>query len=447
MGINTPFNGPPGDQICFNGQFQHSYFLRYIADTLNAIRATPKAKPIFMYTTLNVVHDERSLRTQTLDGTLQNYVSSVANDENTLSIILADHGNTYTLYASEFLEGRFEMFHPSLFFIVPDKVASFLGEDVMSALKVNQRRLVTMIDLHRSLMALATPLRGVRPEGVFTPISENRTCDDLELRTPNLCVCEGWDIPADNDTWQIPVAEFAIGELNNRLQKQYHALPSVQNCPKVIKPSCQRLQALWFENVRVRNSKTDQSLITSMDIRVKAGDVVPQKQDIFHVEVQTKEILVSERSSLDMRLLNYDRHTLFGKYQICADSGVELKLCVCSHNASNSGLAPHSFERWKHFGQRSIFKNISNRLCLWLVERRYSKGKAYEVANLCPNQPFRVKIDAVTSNKKLSRQLPVTFDVQPGQVVFVFYLAATISVTATIENDTLSETEVRDPIK
>ena len=445
MGIDSPFNGPPGDQICFNGQFQHSYFLRYIADTLNAIRSTRKAKPILMYTALNVAHDQRSMRTQTLDGTLQNYVSSVAKDESTLSIILADHGNTYTWYASEFLEGRFEMFHPSLFFIVPDKVASLLGEDVMSALKVNQRRLVTMIDLHRSLMALATPLRGVRPEGVFTPISENRTCDDLELRTPNLCVCEGWDVPADNDTSRIAVAEFAIGELNNRLQKQYHSLSSVQNGSKVIKPSCQRLQPLWFENVRLRNSKIDQSLITSMDIRVKAGDVVPQKQDIFHVEVQTKE--TSERSSLDMRLLNYDRHTLFGKYQICVDSGVELKLCVCSHNASSSGLAPYSLERWKHFGQRSIVKNISNRPCLWLVERRYSKGKAYEVANLCPNQPFRVKIDAETSNKKLSRQLPVTLDVQPGQVLFVFYMAARISVTATIENDTVSETEVRDPIK
>lgn len=110
-------------------------------------------------------------------------------------------------------------------------------------------------------------------------------------------------------------------------------------------------------------------------------------------------------------------------------------------------LAPHSLERWKHFGQRSIVKTISNRPCLWLVERRYSKGKAYEVANLCPNQPFLVKIDAETSNKKLSRQLPVTLDVQPGQVLFVFYMAARISVTATIENDTVSETEVRDPIK
>lgn len=69
------------------------------------------------------------------------------------------------------------------------------------------------------------------------------------------------------------------------------------------------------------------------------------------------------------------------------------------------------------------------------------------MANLCPNQPFLVKIDAETSNKKLSRQLPVTLHVQPGQVLFVFYMEARISVTATIENDTVSETEVRDLIK
>ena len=373
----------------------------------------------------------------------------MANDENTLTIILADHGNTYTSYTSEILEGRFEMFHPSLFVIVPNRVASLLGKSAMSALEINQRRLVTMIDLHHSLMALAGPLRRVKPVGVFTPISKKRTCDDLELRTPNLCVCEGWDIPADNDTGRIPIAAFAVGELNNRLQEQYNKVFSLrqntQDDAEIIKRSCKRLEPLWFENVRERNSKTDGSLITSMDIGVKSGDVVSQHQDIFHVEVKTKEI--SEQRSLNMTLLTYDRLTLFGKYKMCADDGVELKLCVCSRNASKISLAVESHKRWEHFGQRPVFKNISNKPCLWLMIRRYSKANSYEVANFCPGKSFRVKVDAEASNMKFSRQLPLTLDAKPGEVIFAFsvgkhlsYWDAEISITATVENESSHET-------
>ena len=340
---------------------------------LQAINASRKARPLLLFSTLNAAHDHRSIRTQTLDVDLERYVTTVAKDENTLSIILADHGNTYTSYTTQVLEGRFEMFHPSLFVIVPDKVASLLGMEAMSALETNQKRLVTMIDLHHSLMALSVPIHGVRSVGVFTPISKNRTCDDLELRTPNLCVCEGWDIPADNNTSYEAIAEFAIGQLNNHLQEQYEKMLSTQNNsqlkPEKFKRSCQRLQPLWFENVRLRNCKVDGLLITSMDIRVTAGDQVPQKEDIFHIEVKTKEM--TGKNSLEMKLLTFDRLTLFGKYQACADDGVELKLCVCSRNASRtrSGLSSESPDGWKYFGQRSVLKRISNISCLFSCDK------------------------------------------------------------------------------
>ena len=129
------------------------------------------AWPLLLHTALNVAQDDSSIRTQTLDADLESYVTSMANDENTSTIILADHGNTYTSYMSEVLEGRFEMFHPSLLVIVPDRVASLLGKNAMSALEINQKRLFTMVELHHSLMALAGPVRGVNPVGVFTPIS------------------------------------------------------------------------------------------------------------------------------------------------------------------------------------------------------------------------------------------------------------------------------------
>ena len=399
---------------------------------------------------LNVAHDHRSIRTQTLDVDLERYVTDMAQEENTFTIILADHGNTYTTYTADVLEGRFEMFHPSLFIIVPDKVASRLGKNVMSALAANQRRLVTMIELHRSLMVLAKPLiGGVKQVGLFTPMSPNRTCDNLELRTPNLCVCEGWDVPADNDSSRMPIAEFAIGQLNNRMQAQYQEELSLKANTGAragkIRRSCQRLLPLWFENVRERNSKTDGSLITSMDIRVAAGDVVPQREDIFHVEVWTREI--KGNKSLRMKLRSYDRLTLFGKYAACADHNVELKLCVCSQNATKmrSEITPQSPEGWKRFGQRPVVKDVSNTQCLRLITWSYddNNSKAYEVANVCQNQSYRVKVEALqASNVKFSRHLPFHLDVESAGVLFVLsvrkhisYWNSEVEIAVTVDNE------------
>ena len=400
---------------------------------------------------LNVAHDHRSIRTQTLDVDLERYVTDMAKEENTLTIILADHGNTYTRYTSDVLEGRFEMFHPSLFIIVPDRVASLLGKNTMSALTANQRRLVTMIDLHRSLMVLDKPLSGVvKPVGLFTPISPNRTCDDLELRTPNLCVCEGWDVSADNDTSRIPIAEFAIGQLNNRIQEQLEKVRSrkgnTETGVRKIRRSCQRLQPLWFENVRERNSKTDGSLITTMNIRVPSGDVVFQTEDIFYVEVRTKEILGEK--SLQMELLTYDRLTLYGKYAACADDGVELRLCVCSQNArkTRSKITSLSSEGWVHFGQHPVFRKLDNTDCLRLITWSYDDkkiSKSYEIESFCQNQSYRVKVEAViASNVKFSRELPLYLDVKPGSVLFalsvrkhVSYWNAEVEITATVEKE------------
>ncbi|KAK3749302.1 hypothetical protein QZH41_020078, partial [Actinostola sp. cb2023] len=69
-GLVVPFNGPEEMKICFNGKFQHSYFLQHVLDTLKAIKTSPRALPILSYLTLNVGHDQDGLRIQTFDKDL-----------------------------------------------------------------------------------------------------------------------------------------------------------------------------------------------------------------------------------------------------------------------------------------------------------------------------------------------------------------------------------------
>lgn len=426
FGTDAPFNGPKGDQICFNGKLQHSYFLQYSIDTLNTIASSRRSRPLLSYTALNVGHDETGRRIQSLDSELARYVSTIVNDQNSLTIILADHGNTYTEYTYAILEGRFEMFHPSLFVIVPNKVASLLGQDALSALEVNQGRLVTMIDLHHSLLPLAGPLSGfVKPVGLFTPISANRTCNDVELRTPNLCVCEGWDSPTTNDSSKISIVEFAVGELNNLVQAQFTKSANGKRKMYPILRACQRLRPLRFENVRERNSKSDGGLITSFDIYFQAGNVVNHDEDIFRVEVKSREL--ANQNSLQMELVHYDRLTLYGKYDTCADQGVHLKLCICSERkekrSSMTNLEKVPWPQYTTFlFKKAKARKIGGIECLFLIKRNHSLGEcvAFEIANTCPNKMFTMKISANFENMRLSRGLPFKITVQAGSIKYAF---------------------------
>ena len=418
-GVESPFNGPENNQICFNGKFQHSYFLRSVVDTVKAISQAKYALPLFSYMSLSVGHDNAGRRIQTLDDDLVQYVTELAHDNSTLTIILADHGNTYTYYASAILEGKFEMFHPHLFMIVPTTVADYLGEKALEALRINQRRIVSMYDLHDTIMALAaSAVDEVRPAGLFQPIKSNRTCDDIKLLTPNLCVCDGWDSPTSNDTLKMALVEFAVGQLNNLLQDKL--LNNHSSTPSL--SSCERIRPIRYENIRVRNSKTDGSLITTFDLVVHAGNVVPQKEDVFHLEVKSFEL--PEQISFDMQLLSYDRLTMFGKYKQCAAANAPLKLCICSKDEKGNSTTENKKDKWLEnsifFGKNTKFKRIKSSKCLFLTKRDFdSTVIAYEVTNSCKDKRFVVSIDINNDqNVRISRAVPFKADVFPLSVRF-----------------------------
>ena len=411
-------------------------------DTINAISQSSLARPLLSYMSLSVAHDHRGRRIQSLDNELVQYVTDIARDSNTLTIMLADHGNTYTHYTNAIMEGRFEMFHPHLFLIVPKRVAGLLGVDAMEALQVNQRRLVSAFDLHHSLMALAGPILGkVKRVGLFAPVPINKTCDDIELRTPNLCVCEGWDSPTKSDPIKLGLVEFAIGELNNKIQDQYSKSLKGSKPEKQAHQACERLKPLSFRNPRVRNSKSDGSLITSFEVRVKAGDVAPQDHDAFHLEVQTLEL--PDKFSLSMKLRSFERISLFENYRRCADEDVDLKLCICSENATESVRKKRSNDfPWhtylKYFGQAPTFAAVDHH-CVFLTRREHNKRKAFafELIDRCEfNCTVAVDVTEM-SNARLSRSVPFEVEIWPSSVRFVlsvqrfvYYWKSSVQVSA-----------------
>jgi hypothetical protein len=182
-----------------------------------------------------------------------------------------------------------------------------------------------------------------------------------------------------------------------------------------------------------------------MDIVVPAGDVVPQKEDLFRVEVKTT--FSPSKLSLDMTLLHYERLSMFGKYKSCADDNANLKLCVCSRNTSSSRQITRDAKalviaNTKRFFDGEISMNVIDmHNCVYLIKRVYDEGDAYayEVANMClDSRPRDVHIMYFDCfNIKASRDSPIRLTVLPGTITFVFsarkdvsYHDSQISVTA-----------------
>lgn len=97
-----------------------------------------------------------------------------------------------------------------------------------TALVENQRRLFTFLDVHRVLMSLNDPEKMLSQnnseDGIFAVLPANRTCADLSLMPLTLCKCEDFDrynsveYNSDSHKW---LAEFALGTLNDAIQKQH----------------------------------------------------------------------------------------------------------------------------------------------------------------------------------------------------------------------------------
>ena len=214
-------------KVCLNGEFYSQYFLDYITKVYVTLNKDRIAKSLLSFMHFNTGHEYTGVRMINMDANLANFLMKMAQSPDTLTVIFSDHGNRNTRY-SYTDEGRRETFDPILFMLVPDGVAEKLGQQRMAALVENQKHLFTLLDVHRALVSLNDPEKinsqNSTAVGIFAVLPANRTCADLRLMPLTRCKCEGFDDShqvednSENLKW---LAEFALGALNDAIQKQH----------------------------------------------------------------------------------------------------------------------------------------------------------------------------------------------------------------------------------
>ncbi|KAJ7370443.1 hypothetical protein OS493_032333 [Desmophyllum pertusum] len=274
--VTNQFNRPR--RICFGGKVYSEHFLDYSLSVFQGYIDSGRRQPIFAYTHLSPGHEVTGTRIRQIDDALSGYLYSIAHEEDTLTIVFSDHGPKTTKYSFQTMEGRGEIYDSLLFAIVPEKVSNILGLRRVRAMVTNQNRLLTTLDLHNTLMSIGDSERSTSGsysrEGIFSEIPPNRTCADLSIKPSAVCKCEGWDqrFP-DNDPQFIFLAEFALGFLNNNIQRNFLTTPNITGGFG----KCQRLVGQRFEKIRRR--KVDENYLLTMDL------VVLPRNEIFEVQL------------------------------------------------------------------------------------------------------------------------------------------------------------------
>ncbi|XP_022808153.1 uncharacterized protein LOC111345143 [Stylophora pistillata] len=423
---------------CLNGRYVFDYIFDFIDKFQLALRVTKTKSPVFSYTYLTLTKDELGVSIRQLDKRLSMFLQTMAHEENTLTIVTSDQGPTATKYSMDTISGRYEMYDPLLFMIIPKQISLKLGKQQMETLIQNQHRLISHIDLHNTIVSIGNLGGNQRghSKGLLAEIAINRTCADIGISEEALCKCRGWEewFPDDDPrfTW---IAEFALGELNNILQDV------MQNFYLLNKAhiKCQRLIGYAIEKIHQRKDKR----VLSLDLVTHPGRKLFETNIYlpisFSLEAGNTNSLFQGSGEL-VKVLGFRRGDLQLDLTPTAKSGPAINLCLKGFHFSNnmtrtkrySGATDVKYDgnmlqmahRSKHFGTHSRIRVLDWReKCLFLLTRtHFNQTVALEVLNTCVDRTFLVKVDI--SNQKehvhLTKKLPVLVQLAPGTFRFLF---------------------------
>ncbi|XP_072043228.1 uncharacterized protein [Amphiura filiformis] len=328
--------------ICYNGKYQNDYLL----DSMELLQTQliSANRSFFNYWDLNVAHEPTARRIQTLDDRLSMFIESLSKQDNTLTLMFGDHGLKYGPIVSGTTEGSIEVAHPVCFAIASKNLEEKLGKDKMDALRINQDRIIDIIDLRQTLLTLS-PVKDdhsfglgekydSHPNGLLHPINPKRFCRGMNAGILHgKCICEEGHTShkISNDTRVKVLADFALGEINNILQDQF---VSANKDSASGFGSCVRLVGKWIDNVQ--ETLMSNSTVIELDVHLAAGSGAPQSEDKFFVVIQVNSKSPSEgqedsdEDGSAIHLIHYERVSTYGIYDECRDEGVEGKLCICS---------------------------------------------------------------------------------------------------------------------
>ena len=370
------------------------------------------------------------------DALLASHIEHLGNSR-AIHVIFSMVGTMSSPYARESSYTFVEQSNPLLLIAVPKAVQDFIPKRALHYLSLNTNRLVTSGDIALSIATLtsyaelaqnnvsvdALPVRGINGTVTFplafNEVALNRTCDSLGVGSPHFCICQDEWIPAENDTIYVALAEVAIATLNHVITEQVHRvngrrLTSFSHSPY---GSCLKIFGVGFYDIKVRRQgdviQTAMSLIvTPKSAELKSHHSLDTFSVILETRLGTREIESQEQRTL---LTDYQRTSAVDVYSACADTRVDLDLCLCVPGSRDFTYIPANLIRelnLHQFGTKARFVPL-HQTCLLLSIRHFGQSVSFTGANLCSERTYRVSLTLFADHVITSRDNPSTAVIGP----------------------------------
>lgn len=412
--------------------FLMKWNLRYLDHLLQMTRQ----QPLLSFTTIHPSILEESQDTvQWFDTLMADHINTTLNVINQITVIVSDRGFLSRKTPQDTSYIRLEQENPLLLLLIPKHLKSYLGQEAMANLRINQRRLITIKDIHLTLRSLLNKVvspkdtKGhlssdhhvnwvyTRPRWMASVLSEEqvhgsvidmelpwgRTCDSMAITQPNLCICMYQYVSFKNDSLQVAKAEFTLARLNEIIRSQVSSGRLHSNAfSHSPYGTCEKLWGTGFDTVNVR--RMGDTIETTLNIKIRSGHhkhaIMTGKRplfDQFRVVVQT----VYDNASHSMRLTYYERQTDKYAYRSCQDEFVDDDLCICHPGMGRK----YTFNKQdmlkqlsrRQFGVTPVLLNIHH-TCLFLVIRNYFHSAVFEAANVCEDKKYQLTLNLYAVN-------------------------------------------------
>ncbi|XP_065164526.1 uncharacterized protein [Atheta coriaria] len=215
---NTKFSGI---NQCIGSRARYEVLLDYVSNYAITMNEN-KRKHFGYFWTTSLTHDYLNMA-KLGDDSYRNWLSGLELNDTAL-ILMSDHGMRFGEFRNTY-QGVLEDRLPFLFVVLPEWYRKKHSE-AYNNLKINRERLITLYDVHQTLLHLSDVKNYQKTNknslgiSLFEEISNKRTCDDAGI-DPHWCTCKESNALSPDHPEIIKVVNFTLNEHINALLKQY----------------------------------------------------------------------------------------------------------------------------------------------------------------------------------------------------------------------------------
>ncbi|CAL1265563.1 unnamed protein product [Larinioides sclopetarius] len=319
----------PEKDFCLKSQIDYDFIYKYLQD----FAQTMDTRPYFGFAMVSTITHDKLNNAGWADEPTVRLLEGLWNSgslNNTLLVLFSDHGLRFGKIRHTYV-GKFEERLPLMYIHAPKW---FLDQypDIAKNLKINQDRLMTLFDIHATMLHLLDLTKSqVERSGLtlgrslFEEISPNRTCDDAYIQT-HWCPCQEFDIIGSNSPEAINASQAIINDINSKLEP-FHGVCEVLEVDTIMDARVGKANDLMLQYLRTENEVINKT--------VYIGDEVAPLEDYMITLVAKPGGAVFEgtvrRNTEDnsYSILGLSRISMYGTTSWCIDSQKLKIFCYC----------------------------------------------------------------------------------------------------------------------